>query len=70
MTFDVFIRRVAKNVKKARLDSKLTQRDIEDSTGIAVRHYQTIESGRANCTLKTLYLLSKAFKMDPADLIK
>jgi transcriptional regulator with XRE-family HTH domain len=69
MAYERFSRKVASNIKKARLKAGLTQEDMERFQ-FNIRHYQDIESGKVRFTLETLYRLSKAFKIKPEQLLK
>ena len=68
MSYERFSRKVASNIKKARLKSGFTQEEME-RFGFNIRHYQDIESGRVRFTLETLYRLSRAFKLKPEQLL-
>ncbi len=58
----------SKNPGRNRLKAGLKQEDLEEY-GISWKHYQRIESGATNTTIKVLYKLAKAFKCRPGDLI-
>ena len=60
-------RRVAANIKELRKKRGFLQRDFA-SIGFKLRHYQKIESGQANVTLKTLDKLSKALNVEVDEL--
>lgn len=55
-------------LKRRRRALGLTQEDVADHLGIVPRHYQKIESGKANITLRTLVRLSDALKLPVRDL--
>jgi DNA-binding XRE family transcriptional regulator len=51
-----------------RLKAGLNQEDVENF-GVSWKHYQKIEAGTTNTTLKVLYKLAKAFKCSSKDLL-
>jgi transcriptional regulator with XRE-family HTH domain len=52
--FSTFLRRVGTNVRKARWLVGLTQQEVAARGGITYRHYQELERGRVNPTLRTV----------------
>jgi transcriptional regulator with XRE-family HTH domain len=58
MTLEQLLKSIGRRIAKIRLDRSLTQRVLSKESGVAYRYLQTIESGRANVTLATLYRLS------------
>ncbi|MFH1728020.1 MAG: helix-turn-helix transcriptional regulator [Pseudomonadota bacterium] len=65
---DKFPIQAGKNIKKLRLKAGLTQEDMEDY-GISYKHYQKIETGKTNTTLRVLFKLANAFKCKYKDLL-
>ena len=63
-------RRVATNVKRLRLDAKLTQQQAADAAGLDLRHFIKIEHAQANVTIATLVKLANAFGVDVPVLLK
>lgn len=63
MTFEGLLKQMGRNIKAARVRAGLRQIDIEEKVGISYRHYQHIEAGKANVTMRTLYTLAKLFKV-------
>lgn len=61
------IRRIAKNIRRLRLERGLTQEDMEQF-GFGVRWYQRFESGRHIFSVPTLDRLARAFKVDISEL--
>lgn len=55
-------------LKERRLELDMTQEDVAFAMDIAVRHYQKLEAGRLNVTLRTLVKASKALRLDLRDL--
>lgn len=64
-----FQKQVAERIKQLRLRRGLVQKDFE-KFGYNVRHYQKIESGNQNLTLKTLFKISQALKTDVTEFIR
>lgn len=58
-----FQKQVAERIKRLRMQRGLVQKDFE-KFGYNVRHYQKIESGSQNLTLKTLFKISRALNTD------
>lgn len=46
------------------------QTDIELKIGLTYRHYQSIEAGKVNVTIETLFRLSKLFQTTVDELLK
>lgn len=57
-------------LRERRNDLGLTQEEVADVLGMAVRHYQKIEAGELNITLRTLARVASAVRTSPADLLK
>jgi transcriptional regulator with XRE-family HTH domain len=55
-------------LKRRRLELGLTQEDAADALGMVTRHYQKIESGKTNVTLRTLTRLALALRVEVRDL--
>lgn len=55
-------------IRACRLKAGLRQEDVEPY-GVSWKHYQKIESGMTNTTVKVLYKLAKAFKCNPKDFL-
>lgn len=65
---DRLLRKIGKKIRVCRIQSGLTQEDVENF-GVSWKHYQKIESGLMNTTVKVLYKLAKAFKCHPKDFL-
>ena len=50
--------------KRARTDSKLTQKDLAELTGIAQPTISDIETGQTDVRMETLLKLASALKLD------
>ena len=68
MALDDFIRQVATNIRQARWAAGLTQEQVA-AKGISYKHYQEIEAGKREPTLRTLRLLAEVFCVSVADLV-
>ena len=68
MPKDLLLKKVGSRIRACRLKAGLTQEDVEDY-GVGWKHYQRIETGQTNTTLKVLYKLAKAFKCHPRDFL-
>jgi len=55
-------------VKRRRQNLGLTQEDVADEMGIAARHYQKIEAGELNLTIRTLIRVAEALSIELKDL--
>jgi transcriptional regulator with XRE-family HTH domain len=62
--------RLATGAKRERARLGWTQELAAEKAGLNIRHYQKIEEGSVNTTLKTLEALAQAFGIDIADLIR
>lgn len=62
------LRRVGQHIRSLRESAKLKQEDVE-GFGVSWKHYQKIESGATNTTIKVLYKLAHAFGCHPRELL-
>lgn len=63
-----YLKKVGLMIREKRLAAGLRQDDVEYHN-ISWKHYQKIESGKTNTTIKMLYRLAKAFKCSVKDLL-
>jgi transcriptional regulator with XRE-family HTH domain len=63
-------RRLSTQVRLRREEASLTQVHAAASVGIDRRHWQKVEAGETNFTLKTLARLGVALGVDPVALLK
>lgn len=63
-SWERYAQRLGANLKRRRAHLKLTQEEAADRCGVAVRHYQKLEAGQVNLTLRTLVRVSVAMKID------
>lgn len=70
--FEQFLAEFGRNVKKARTEKQKTQEWMDDKQlyGIDIKHYQGIEQGRANITLKTIFKVCRKLQISPVELFK
>lgn len=69
MQFPLFLRRVGSNVQKARWLAGLTQEEAAARSELTYRHFQELERGEVNPTLRTLFQLSQALGRTVAELV-
>jgi transcriptional regulator with XRE-family HTH domain len=61
-------KRLASRIRANRVRLGLTQEEAADAIGLVPRHYQKLEAGRLNVTLRTLVKVAAAFKLSLKDL--
>lgn len=70
MQWATLAKRVGDNVRRLRKARGLTQEQMADLAGsLSLRYLQTIELGRANCSLHSLVRVAKALQVDPKELL-
>lgn len=69
MTLDTFLQTVGKAIATARKNDSLRQTDAAERCGISYRYYQSIEAGKANITIRTLFRLAQCLSIHPLDLL-
>lgn len=69
MSPNVFRRRVAARIKKARWRLGWTQADAAFKVGLTFRYFAEVERGRRNPTLDTLLSIARALKVKVVDLV-
>lgn len=67
--FNMFFKSVGLNIKKIRLQEGLTQFDLAKKAGIALISLNKIERGVYGAKLQTLFELSSALNVKPAELL-
>jgi transcriptional regulator with XRE-family HTH domain len=60
----------ARNFRRARLEAKLSQRDVHRLTGIAQSHVSEIETGQVNICLDTIVKLAQLVRKPVDELFK
>ena len=61
------LHRVANNIRKRRTELKMTQKELEECSGLRIYKY---ESGNNDMTLTTLCCLSEHLKVEVWELVK
>ena len=61
---------VGRNVRSWRLAKGLTQEQFADLSGFSQQYISSLESGRRNPTVVTIYELAKALGASPVDLVQ
>lgn len=64
------IKQFGRNIAAIRKDQKMTQEQLADATGMAVRSIQNLELGERWPRLETLLMVSRALKAAPQDFFK
>jgi transcriptional regulator with XRE-family HTH domain len=60
---------VAKNIKKYRIDRKLTQEQLAELAGLHRTYIGSVERAERNLSLENLERIAKALKISPKDLL-
>jgi transcriptional regulator with XRE-family HTH domain len=63
-------RLVGQNVKRIRLEKKLTQEQFSNISGFSQQYLSGLESGRRNPTVVTLYEIAKALGVSHLELLE
>lgn len=63
-----FIKAFGKNLKTLRKEANLSQEDLANDCDISISQIGRIERGEINTTISTLFVLSKALKIEVKDL--
>ncbi|MCP4372659.1 MAG: helix-turn-helix transcriptional regulator [Deltaproteobacteria bacterium] len=61
---------VGKEIKKARIDADLTQKDLAKRINLSSNYISQIEKDKKLPSLKTLFKIAKALKVKPGKLVK
>lgn len=69
MTEQEYISKVCENIKQVRIQKEIKQVELAAEIGIDDSSLRRIESGRTSPTLKTLYRISQALKIDLSELL-
>lgn len=62
--FDALALAVGWAIQTARKKAGLTQEEVAHEADLSLRHYQQIESGRMNATLRTIHDIANALGVD------
>ena len=65
----VVIKKLGEKIRETRLNKKITQEDLAYSCGLEYSQINRIELGKVNTSISHLFLIAKALKVDPKELI-
>lgn len=63
-------RLVGKNLTRLRDERNMTQKEIAAISGISQQYLSSLESGKRNPTVITIYQISLALNVDPMELLR
>lgn len=66
----IFLKRIGKNIKKFRLEKRISQQDLGLLTGLSRGSISMIETGRQNLPLTKFCNIAQIFKINPKELLK
>lgn len=61
---------VGRNVRRARIEKGLTQEELAERAGTSQFYVSSLEAGRRNPTVVTVFELAKALGVDHLDLLR
>lgn len=61
---------VGTNLRRIRLEKKLTQEELSELSGFTQQYLSTVESGQANPTIVTIYEIAIAMGVSHMDLVQ
>ncbi len=61
---------VARNLRRARHDKKLTQEELADRAGLSMRYVGAIERGDVSASVTVLGQIADALELEPGELLK
>lgn len=61
---------MAKNLRRARHDKKLTQEELADRAGLSMRYVGSIERGDVSASVTVLGQIADALGIEPGELLK
>lgn len=61
---------MAKNLRQARHDKKLTQEELADRAGLSMRYVGAIERGDVSASVTVLGQIADALEVEPGELLK
>lgn len=62
-------RLVGENVRRFRIERQMTQEQFAERSGLSQQYISDLERGRRNPTIVTLFEISQALGVQPAELI-
>lgn len=61
---------MARNLRQARHDKKLTQEELADRAGLSMRYVGAIERGDVSASVTVLGQIADALEIEPGELLK
>jgi len=61
---------MARNLRRARHDKKLTQEELADRAGLSMRYVGAIERGDVSASVTVLGQIAEALGIEPGELLK
>lgn len=61
---------MARNLRRARHDKRLTQEELADRAGLSMRYIGAIERGDVSASVTVLGQIADALEIEPGDLLK
>ncbi len=61
---------VGQNVARFRKQQNLTQEQLEERSGLSQQYISELERGQRNPTVITLYQITQALELEPAELLE
>ncbi|SFA94735.1 Helix-turn-helix [Rhizobium sp. NFR07] len=61
---------MARNLRRARHDKKLTQEELADRAGLSMRYVGSIERGDVSASVTVLGQIADALGIEPGELLK
>lgn len=61
---------MARNLRQARHDKKLTQEELADRAGLSMRYVGAIERGDVSASVTVLGQIAEALEIEPGELLK
>lgn len=61
---------MAKNLRRARHDKKLTQEELADRAGLSMRYIGAIERADVSASVTVLGQIADALEIEPGELVK
>lgn len=61
---------MAKNLRRARHDKKLTQEELADRAGLSMRYVGAIERGDVSASVTVLGRIADALEIEPGELLR
>jgi putative transcriptional regulator len=70
MTEQEYIKKLGQNIRKLRLEKNMSQTALAYACDMERSNMLRVESGKTNPTVKTLFKIAKALKMNLADVMR